>query len=311
MGRPFLACLLAAGGLPLLPLVLPYVGGLFLLFVPAPYVVLGHMIKERQILPIVAVCILPFSLYALFSGNVGFLLINIQLVVTGLIIGYLLKKNMHPYKAILAAVLLVAAVEAIVFLAISAQREVAPGHLIDQYIDSQLKAKTPTGQSVGSDLDQDFAIEHLKELLRKIYPSLVLIVGALLGLMNLALGNLVFAKPLRLKLLDHHQILTWSPRREAVWVFVVSGFGTLILDGLIRAFSLNLLLLVLCVYFFQGIAVLAWWMERAKMASWIRIIIFVSIALQQFFLPLVSFLGVIDNWANFRRIDVKGKKEAI
>ncbi|MFN3535199.1 MAG: DUF2232 domain-containing protein, partial [Desulfatiglandales bacterium] len=124
------------------------------------------------------------------------------------------------------------------------------------------------------------------------------------------LGQLLFAKSMKLSMVDYGRVFSWRPRHEAIWVLLASGFGTLLLDGAIRTFSLNLLLVSFCVYFFQGIGVIGWWMEKAKMAGWIRAIIFVSLGLQQIFMFLVSLLGILDNWADFRRIGdrVKGKE---
>lgn len=308
MGRPFVATMVAAGVLPFLSVLVPNWGGLFLLFVPAPYILFGYLLKKYQLMAVVGICTLPFVLYTLNLSKWNLLLVNIQLILTALAVGFLIKRSFHPFKAIFSAVLLMAALEGVIFLWVSHQKGINPKDLIDRYLDYQLK---DGGGVVGLEQgrqEYEVAILQLKEILRKVYPSMVLIVGALLGLMNLALSHLIFARSMGLKIVENSDLIRWRPRQEALWVFIASGFGTLLLEGLAATFSLNLLLVTLCVYFFQGIGVLSFWMEKARMANWIRIIIFVSIGLQQFFLLLVSFLGIIDNWVDFRKLKGQGER---
>lgn len=308
MSRPFVATMVAAGGLPFLSALIPNWGGLFLLFVPAPYILFGYLLQKSQLMVVLGVCSLPFVLYTIGLSKWNLLLVNIQLILTAIAVGLFMRRSFHPFKAIFSAVLIMALLEGVIFLWVSHQKGISPNNMIGRYLDYQLK---DGGGVVGLEpgrQDYEAALLQLKEILRKIYPSMVVIVGALLGLMNLALSHLIFARSMGLKLIEYQELTSWRPKQEAMWVFIASGFGTLLLEGIAATFSLNLLLVVLCVYFFQGIGVIAWWMERAKMANWIRAIIFISIGLQQFFLFLVSFLGIIDNWVDFRKLKGQGER---
>jgi uncharacterized protein YybS (DUF2232 family) len=97
-------------------------------------------------------------------------------------------------------------------------------------------------------------------------------------------------------------LLTWTPKKEALWVFIASGFGLLFLDGGVKVLSLNLFIVTCGVYFVQGVVVIIWWLEKARAAGWMRILLFAFIGLQQFLLFLVAFLGILDIWVDFRRL---------
>ncbi len=308
--RPFLICLMAAGGLPLLSVMLPQWGGIFLFFIPASYITLGYLLNLRPLIFIVGICSSPFLLYGFKNHNWNLVLVDAQLILTGLLIGYLLRKGLHPFKSIFFSVFFMAILEGLIFFIVLTQKGMGPGAVIDGFLDYQFRSGSGAFSNPEMAREYELSLSNLKAVIKQIYPSMVLIVGALIGLMNLALGQLLFAKSMKLNMVDYVRVFSWRPKHEAIWVLLASGFGTLLLDGAIRTFSLNLLLVSFCVYFFQGIGVIGWWMEKAKMAGWIRAIIFVSLGLQQIFMFLVSLLGILDNWADFRRIGdrVKGKE---
>lgn len=227
-----------------------------------------------------------------------------QLALTGLLLGWFLKKGHHPIKAIMFTVFFLGVFEGLGFWLVAMKKGMSIGELVEAYIGHQLKEG---GRALISsqDLAQKQAFEamanQIKGLLRNIYPSMVIIITSLLCLLNMWLAH-VGGKSFALLVVKVKDLLSWTPKKEAIWVFIFSGFGLLFLDGIIKVLSLNLFIITCGVYFVQGIMVIIWWLEKAKAAGWMRILLFLLIGLQQFLMFLVAFLGILDNWFDFRRL---------
>ena len=80
----------------------------------------------------------------------------------------------------------------------------------------------------------------------------------------------------------------------------------LLADGLFQALGLNSLIILATVYFFQGIAIVAFYFERMRFPRLVRIVLYSLIAMQQLILLIVIGIGFFDMWLNFRRL---GKEE--
>ena len=58
-------------------------------------------------------------------------------------------------------------------------------------------------------------------------------------------------------------------------------------------------------YFFQGIAIVAYWAEKKRFPRILRVLIYTLVALQQFLLLIVIGLEFFDVWLNFRKLEPK------
>ena len=64
----------------------------------------------------------------------------------------------------------------------------------------------------------------------------------------------------------------------------------------------NGLLILLTVYFFQGIAIVSYFFEKKRFPRLLRLLLYSLIAVQQILLLFVIGLGIFDMWLNFRKI---------
>jgi len=65
----------------------------------------------------------------------------------------------------------------------------------------------------------------------------------------------------------------------------------------------NTVLVLTVIYFFQGMAVLAYWLRVKKAPGLLRWVIYLMVALEMFMAVLVAAVGLFDMWFNFRRMD--------
>jgi uncharacterized protein YybS (DUF2232 family) len=65
--------------------------------------------------------------------------------------------------------------------------------------------------------------------------------------------------------------------------------------------GINGLIVMMMVYFFQGIAVVSFYFEKKQFPKILRILLYGLIAIQQPLLLVVVALGFFDIWIDFRR----------
>jgi uncharacterized protein YybS (DUF2232 family) len=87
-----------------------------------------------------------------------------------------------------------------------------------------------------------------------------------------------------------------------VWGVIGCGLALFVPSASIKIIGINGLLILLSVYFFQGIAIVSYYFDRRKLPRLIRIFLYTLIAVQQLVLLVVIGLGFFDLWFNFRKI---------
>ena len=76
-------------------------------------------------------------------------------------------------------------------------------------------------------------------------------------------------------------------------------------DKNFKIIGLNGLLILMTIYFFQGIAIASYFFEKKNFPRPLRFFLYTLIAIQQAVLLIVIGLGLFDMWADFRRLDYK------
>ena len=103
------------------------------------------------------------------------------------------------------------------------------------------------------------------------------------------------------------QLNQWKTADWLVFGIILSGVCTALLSGVPRYLAVNGLIVLLFIYFFQGIAVVSYFFQQKNAPSAIRFFLYALIAVQPIFLLLVIFLGLFDTWANFRKLKTVGR----
>jgi hypothetical protein len=124
-----------------------------------------------------------------------------------------------------------------------------------------------------------------------LFPSIVLTSIAVVLWMNL----LIISGKFKLALKE------WRSPDWFLAVFIVAGILTVIQHETVRAIGLNLLIIVGQVYFFQGIAIVASFMDQNKWPGFIRWPLYIFILIQVYIMVIVAGIGLFDTWFDFRK----------
>ncbi len=141
-------------------------------------------------------------------------------------------------------------------------------------------------------------LRQAAEFVGKTYPSLfVVVIGALSGLNLMLLKRFTGRLPQRLNLGDFCRFK--NPDR-LIWVLIVSGFAMLINNDVVTRTALNVLVVLVSLYFVQGLAITVHFFERFRVPRFIMYMVYAFLIVQPYLAALVAALGLFDLWCDFR-----------
>jgi len=119
-------------------------------------------------------------------------------------------------------------------------------------------------------------------------------------------SNLLLVRPLlrsnRLFCPDFGSLSEWKAPESLIWFAILAGFLIVLPHKGLKLFGINGLIIMLVIYFFQGIAIVSFYFDKKGFPKILRGILYGLIALQQFVLLLVIAAGFLDLWIDFRRL---------
>ncbi len=287
----------------LISLQVPWVGMVISLLTPLPIMVLcGLWGLPGGILALLLGTLFVSALLNPFLGIIFFA----EFGLLGIFLYYYLVGKALPWDQVIARSSLIV-VAALAFLAL-VYGTATSSSLID-WVREQVHE---TGQSIvqihlrGSTGDQILWItsEKFAEFVLRILPSLVILTIWFEGFLNIAL----FARIMRIDALGSGRInmrlgfSTWTCPDRFVWGGIFGGVLILTKIPLLVTIGLNVIILLVAIYFLQGLAIVSFFFGKNNVPLGFRVIGYTLIGLIQFLFFLVVALGLFDIWMNFRKL---------
>lgn len=145
------------------------------------------------------------------------------------------------------------------------------------------------------------SMEQIRYVLIRILPSL-----CIAGLLFSAWLNHLLAKRLLRKGIYAYQAFvrlnTWKTPDYLVWGVIGSALMLLLPGGFFKMLGLNGMVIFTIIYFFQGIAIISFYLEKKKVPAPIRVLLYGTIIIQQIFIFAIAGIGFFDVWLNFRQL---------
>ncbi len=98
------------------------------------------------------------------------------------------------------------------------------------------------------------------------------------------------------------KLTLWKAPELLVWFVIAGGVMLLLPLSEFKLPGINLLIVVGTVYFLQGLAIVAFYLERMKMPFFVKGFLFAVLFLQQFASMATAALGLFDVWFDFRKL---------
>ncbi len=281
---------------------IPIIGFFGALIIPLP--ILFYRLKLGRTIGVLIPIISGLMLFILIGGISPDILFFVELLVIGFILGELIESNQSIEKTILyttGAVLISGLTGLTVYSTLSGDSIYA---VVSAYVTKNLELTMVLYQNMGMS-DENIAL--IDRFLLEIRPFIVQIIPAMVTASTLfvAWTNLLIARPLlksrSLSCPDFGPLNMWKAPESLVWAVIGCGLALFIPVAIISTVGKNGLLILMTVYFFQGIAIVAYYFEKKRFPRMVRFFLYTLIALQHLILLAVIGLGFFDMWINFRR----------
>jgi uncharacterized protein YybS (DUF2232 family) len=287
-----------------LAVLMPVVGFLFSLFIPLPVLFYRAKLGRRHgmIVPLVSIAVMSL----VFGGFTMDIFFFFGLMLLGFAMSEMFEKEVSVEVTILSVcgIVLGAGFIGIVLFGMVNQKGIYA--LVSAYVATNLELSLELYKGIGIPQETIDAItaslDRIQYVLIRILPSL-----AAASTLFVAWTNLIAARPIMTRrglfFPDFGRLNHWRAPDALVWGVIGCGLMILVPHMDVRLIGINGLLVLLTVYFIQGIAIVSFYFEKKKLPRTIRIVVYTMIAFQQLFLLVVICIGLFDMWINFRKLD--------
>jgi len=289
------AAIAVSGGLYLTALSLPPMGTPFLLLVPFPGLLLA---VRRGVIDSAAWLLFTAGATAALVGWAAVPGLVLPLGLPALVMTLALWRTWSLERTVLAG--LATWTVGVTCMALLEYGDVvAMVNSAREQIDKSFALALSTSESLGTAGTATVLTEAdrsaLVDALLGILPALVVLTGAVM-----VIGNVVLLRA-STGVFQEVNLRMWRTPDALIWALIAAGFGMYAPVPWAALTARNLFVVLLGCYFCQGLAIVAYYLDRFRLPRGIRIAGYVLIAVQHVVTAVVLALGVFDLWGNFRR----------
>jgi uncharacterized protein YybS (DUF2232 family) len=278
----------------------PIAGLIGAAFIPVPLIY--YRIKIGRPARLIALVTAGYVL--ILGGSIEFFFFGAMLLI-GLVMGELMERNwpLEKMATAVCGVVLAASAAGVWTHSLSVGQGLLEA--LDEGVQRQLELTLRLYREMGLPQEQIEFIEDGLDVIRQIMigmlPALVLSSCLISFWVSLLTVRQIFRRR-GLPFPDYGSLDCWRAPELLVWGVIASGV-LLLLPGLAaKTVGLNGLAVFAIVYFFQGIAIVVYFLHKKQVPRAARIVLYSLIALQQILMLAVAGIGFFDTWFNFRKI---------
>lgn len=285
---------------------MPIIGFISALFIPLPTLFYRSKLgrKTGAIIPV-----LTILLMTVFLGGVSIdILFFFELLLLGFILSELFELDLTVEKTMLYASSFVVLTGIVCLLFYSQVSNTGIIALVSEYVAKNLELTLALYENMGVSAEN---IQMISASLNNIQYVLVRIIPAIVvtSTFFVSWSCLLIAKPMlksrKLFYPAFGSLNLWKAPESLVWGVIGSGVMLILPYKTLKIIGLNILLVLMTIYFFQGIAIVSFYFEKKQFSRMLRFVLYSLIALQQIVLLVVIGLGIFDMWLNFRKLEIK------
>ena len=232
----------------------------------------------------------------------------IELLLIGFVLSELIELKLSIEKTFIYACIVVLSSSILVVLFYSNITGIQVGSLVSTYIVKNLELTLELYKNIGMPEENihmiSSSMESFQYVLIRIFPAL-----AIASTLFIIWTSLMLAKPLlktkNLFYTDFGQLNLWKTPEYLVWIAIACGILLLIPDRAVRLMGINGIIILMTIYFFQGMAIVSFYFAKKQFPRLLRFFLYSLIAIWQVILLIVVILGFFDIWFNFRKLEIK------
>ena len=287
----------------------PVLGFFGVLFIPLPTLFYRVKLGRQPAMAVPGVGI--GVMFAVTGGMSADLFFFTTLLLLGFVLGELFERRLAIEQTVIRASGVVAVGGGVILLlaALAAGQNAAA--LVNGYVAQNLTAALELYRAMGMPEEN---VRYIADALDRITFVLVRLLPAM-GLSTLLVvvwANLIMARALltrrRLPAPDFGRLNRWQAPEPMVWVVIGAAVLLMTPPVGLKLIGVNLLMVMMTIYFFQGIAIVAYYFDRKGVPRPFRIFFYSLAAVQQLLLLLIIAMGFFDVWFNFRRLKTEDSR---
>ncbi len=292
-------------------LYIPMLGFLIALVLPMPILFFRLKLGRN---PAYIIALSVFTLITIITGGISTdILFYGALLTTALFIGEFLERRFSVEKVILYTCLSTLGICAAIFCVRVMISDQGAFSMISSYIKANLELTLKIYEDMGVARENieliSRSMDTIQFVLVRILPGIIVAMYMIVIWTNiLFIKKILSKKGIRLSSLAGLNL--WRAPERLVWIVILASLILLLPWKNIKIAALNFMIIMMPVYFFQGIAIISFFFEKKGFPLMLKIFIYSIIAIQQIFLLLIVGLGFFDTWLNFRKIDILNNNDA-
>ena len=229
-----------------------------------------------------------------------------SLLITGFVIGECIEKHLPVEKIVLYPFLLVLGFWLAVILFYFGPSAQEIERLIPEYI-ARYQALTAQFLTELQGAYPDMTLDP-KMLEQRVITVLTIAPGMFIcSYIMMIYMNLIIIKRILVKqgivVSTIENLNLWKAPEFLVYGLIALSVLSFFASGVIKVVSINLIIILLLIYCFQGIAVVSFFFRKKKVPPIFRFILYLLIAIMPQILLIVVGFGLFDNWFNFRKLN--------
>ncbi len=287
---------------------IPIAGPFFSLLTPLPFLYYSAKLGVSQAVKLTCVSILVTGLIAAISRQSQLIFLCFEFSVLGLILSEIFRRKMTIGTSVLLGTCLLLLMGLLVLAVAGLRKNLGPLEMVYAYLLESLEETARIYTQVGADPEKAGAFQEylkaLKEVVALIYPSLMIVGSAFVVWLNVIMSRPLFIKR-NLEYPDFGALDRWQSPELMVWGLIAAGFSLFLSFSPLRLVAVNALVIMLAIYFFHGLSVLLFYLNKYRVPPWMRFGVYALILLQQILVIGVTMAGLFDQWIDLRRIHQK------
>jgi uncharacterized protein YybS (DUF2232 family) len=303
-----LGCVGTAMALLLASVWIPIAGPFFSLLTPLPFLYYSAKLGVSQAVKLTCVSILVTGLIAAITRQSQLIFLCFEFSVLGLILSEIFRRKMSIGTSVLLGTCLLLLMGLLVLAVAGLRKNLGPLEMVYAYLLESLEETARLYTQVGADPEKAGAFQEtlkaLKEVVALIYPSLMIVGSAFVVWLNVIMSRPLFIKR-NLEVPDFGALDRWKSPELMVWGLIAAGFSLFLSFSPLRLVAVNALVIMLAIYFFHGLSVLLFYLNKYRVPPWMRVGVYALIVLQQILVVGVTMAGLFDQWIDLRRIHQK------
>ena len=170
--------------------------------------------------------------------------------------------------------------------------------------DSYIQVFEKSGETPEKLKDIRKSVEESIPIAARVFPSFILMSALMGAVINFLAVRYLWLRFYTRQYFEGMEVNRWMLPDVMVWVLIASIGSMFYGPEFSQVAGMNLAIILLFLYFLQGLSVVAHILKTKAFPKWVWIIVFILIPLNPMFFGLVVGMGLFDIWVDFRKIRV-------